>query len=99
MNRSPDVEAILEFNGTGKGSAIDGYRPAHLVTDNYLTTGVNYYNVKSVPQNGTAKGTIIFISPEFCSHCLCIGKKINVQEGNRIVGYATITDIIILCCK
>lgn len=65
MDRSPDVEVIFEFNGTRLNPANDGYRPAHLVTDNYLTTGIHhYYGVESVPPNGTAKGTITFITPE-----------------------------------
>lgn len=40
MNRTPDVEVIFEFNGTRMNPAADGYRPAHLITDNYLTTRV-----------------------------------------------------------
>lgn len=94
FEQPPDVEVIFEFNGTRKNPANDGYRPAHLVTDNYLTTGVHrYYNVESVPTNGTAKGTITFLSPEMYPHCLWVGKKISIQEGTRIVGYATITNI------
>ena len=65
MNRTPDVEVVFEFNGTRKNPAKDGYRPAHLVTDNYLTTGIHhYYGVDAVSPNGTAKGTITFLSPE-----------------------------------
>lgn len=94
MNVVPDVEVVFEFNGTRKNPAKDGYRPAHLVVDNYLTTGIHhYYGVDSVPSNGTAKGTITFISPEAYPHSLWIGKKINIQEGALIVGYATITNI------
>ncbi len=94
VDRFPDVEAIFEFNGTRSNPVYDGYRPAHLVTDNYLTTGVHhYYNVESVPPDGTAKGTITFITPEAYPHCLWVGKKIRIQEGGRIIGYATITDI------
>ena len=94
MERAPDVEVIFEFNGARKNPANDGYRPAHLVTDNYLTTGIHhYYNVDAVSPNGTAKGTITFLSPESYPCCLWIGKKISIQEGARIVGYATITRI------
>ena len=77
-----------------KNPAKDGYRPAHLVTDSYLTTGLHhYYNVKSVPPNGIAKGTITFLTPEVYPHCLWIGKRICIQEGARVVGYATIINI------
>ena len=94
MDRLPDVEVLFEFNGTRKKSALDGYRPAHLITDDYLTTGIHhYYGVESVLPNGTAHGTITFLSPEAYPHCLWIGKRINIQEGARIVGYATITSI------
>ena len=94
MIKLPDVEVLFEFNGTRKTPVADGYRPAHLVTENYLTTGIHhYYEVDSVLPNGTAKGTITFLSPEAYPSCLWIGKKINIQEGERIVGYATIIDI------
>lgn len=94
MNTSPDVEVIFEFNGKRMTPAIDGYRPAHLVTDDYLTTGVHhYYEVHSVPPNGTARGTITFLTPEVYPHCMWIGKKFSIQEGERIVGYATVTKV------
>lgn len=92
--RTPDVEVIFEFNGARRWPVFDGYRPAHLVNDTYLTTGVHhYYETESVPNNGTALGTITFITPEAYPNCLWIGKKINIQEGAEIVGYATITKI------
>ena len=94
MNTNPDVEAIFEFNGVRKNSVKDGCRPAHLIVDNYLTTGIHhYYDVESVPPNGMAKGTITFLTPEIYPHSLWIGKKIKIQEGERVVGYATITNI------
>ena len=102
MNKTPDVEVIFEFNGTRKNPAADGYRPAHLITDDYLTTGIHhYYNGGSLQPNGTAKGTITFLSPEAYPHCLWIGKRITIQEGARIVGYATITKIFnpLLCLQ
>ena len=94
MNSSPDVEVLFEFNGSGKNSAADGYRPHHLVMEDYLTTGIHhYYDVQTVPPDGTAKGTITFITPEAYRHCLWVGKRIAIQEGARIVGYATILKI------
>lgn len=94
MNSLPDVEVIFEFNGTRIHPAVDGYRPAHLICKDYLTTGVHhYYGVNSVPPDGTAKGTITFLTPEAYPHCLWIGKKIKIQEGEHIVGFATITEI------
>ena len=93
-DRMPDVEVLFEFNGIRTRCVFDGYRPTHLITDNYLTSGVHhYYEVDSVAPDGIAKGTITFITPEAYPNCLWIGKKINIQEGERIVGYATILNI------
>ena len=94
MNKTADVEAIIEFNGTRLAPANDGYRPVHLIMNDYLTTGIHhYYGVKNVAPNSSAKGTITFLTPELYPHCLWIGKKIAIQEGHRVVGYATITEI------
>ncbi len=94
LDNPPDVEVLFEFNGTRHHSAKDGYRPHHLIDGIQLTTGIHhYYDVDEVAPDGSAKGTITFLSPKAYPHCLWVGKKINIQEGERIVGYATITEI------
>ena len=94
-DRPPDVEAVFRFIGARTRPYADGYRPAHRVTDDYLTTGVHHYNgTRLVPPDGTAAGTITFLTPEAYPHCLWAGKTITVQEGDRIVGYATITKVL-----
>jgi len=92
--RPPDVEAFFSFNDVRKSPARDGYRPAHRLTDTCLTTGVHYYyDVGSVPPGASARGTITFLSPENYPHCLWVGKRIPMQEGAHVVGYAVITRI------
>ena len=94
FEQEPDVEVLFEFIGTRKYPAADGYRPHHSVTGNYLTTGIHhYYNSQTVLPNGTVKGTITFLSPEAYPNSLWVGKKITIQEGERIVGYATILKV------
>lgn len=94
LTKLPDVKVVFEFNGTRKHHCYDGYRPAHLVKDDYLTSGEHhYYDTDSVPPDGTAKGTITFITPEAYPGCLWNGKRISIQEGAKIIGYATITHI------
>jgi len=95
FQEKPDVRVFFEFNGERKCPVWSGYRPAHLVKDDYLTSGVHeYYNVESVASNGQAYGTIRFITPEAYPSCLWPGKRINIQEGSRIVGYATIIEVL-----
>ena len=94
-DQNPDVEVLFEFIGTRKRPVASGYRPHHLVKDNYATTGVHhYYDAQTVPPAGTAKGTITFISPEVYPNSLWEGKRINIQEGERIVGYATVLKVL-----
>ncbi len=73
----------------------DGYRPAHLIRADDLTTGVHHYEGKSLAYpNETVRGTIAFLSPEAYPHCLRIGQRIPMQEGEKPVGCATVLRIL-----
>ena len=92
--QKPDIEVFFEFNGLRNVPIYSGYRPGHLVNEDYVTTGVHYYyGTNIVEANGKVKGTITFLTPEFYPKCLWKGKKIKILEGARIVGYATILEI------
>lgn len=87
----PDVEVLFVFLDNRKKIG-NGYRPAHKVKDNYLTTGLHqYYDVST--DNGAVKGVITFISPEAYPACLWIGKTIEMYEGSHLIGYATVLQI------
>lgn len=93
MQLKPDVEAIFEFMEDKRKKLYDGYRPAHLVYANCLTTGLHsYYNLDD-DSNKQLKGTITFVSPEDYPACLWIGKRLAMYEGKEIIGYAVITCI------
>ncbi|GMA99473.1 hypothetical protein [Pelosinus sp. IPA-1] len=94
----PDVEVLFTFlkieEGGRKYPCCSGYRPAHLIKDDYLTTGVHHYHDKQeVAPGESVTGTITFISPEAYPHCLWEEKVMNIQEGSHIVGYAKVTKI------
>ncbi len=95
FDRSPDAEVTFRFNGTRRSPVADGYRPAHLIREDYLTTGVHhYFGVAEVAPNGTASGTITFITPEVYPHTLWVGKTMDICEGERIVGTATVEKVL-----
>lgn len=95
FDREPDVEVLFEFNAVRIHPVSDGYRPQHLVTEDYLTTGVHhYYDVQTVSPGGSAKGTITFLTPDAYPKCLWEGKKIQIREGARTVGHATVLRVI-----
>lgn len=75
-------------------SFFDGYRPAHLVQKDYLTSGTHkYYDVDVIEFGESALGSITFMTPEAYPHCLWEGKKITIQEGSKVVGYAIVVKI------
>ena len=95
----PDIEAVFEFIGFRKGNTYEGYRPAHLICEGCLTTGLHsYYNLDQNDYENL-RGTITFVTPEDYPKSLWVGKQIEMYEGAKMVGYATITDIFnpILC--
>jgi hypothetical protein len=99
QGRQPDVEAEVTFLAPSAGGrsspARSGYRPAHLVTDGYLTTGVHeYVGTDEVKPGDTVRARITFLSPEVYPRCLWVGKVIAVQEGSCIVGSATVVHIM-----
>ncbi len=95
VERVADAEVIFVFNGTRKKPLVNGYRPTHLVREGYLTSGVHHYeDGASVASDGTAKGTITFLTPAEYPHCLWVGKEIPIQEGERVIGYASVTKVL-----
>ena len=95
FDRTPDTEVLFRFNGTRRNPAADGYRPAHRIREDYLPTGVHqYYGVSEVAPAGEARGTITFITPEAYPHTLWVGKTMDICEGERIVGTATVEKVL-----
>lgn len=89
----PDIEVIFEF--CNKNAKIcNGYRPSHLIKENYLTTGVHHYNSECSTKLDKVSGTITFISPEEYPHTMWLGKRIQMYEGSRCIGYAEVTKIL-----
>lgn len=90
----PDIEVRFELNDVRHVPAPSGYRPAHRVREDYLASGVHeYYDTDRLYPNAAARGSITFLSPEAYPPCLGIGKRIDIQEGARIVGWATMLKI------
>ena len=95
IDRAPDAEVTFRFNGTRRGPVADGYRPAHRIREDYLTTGVHcYFDAEEVAPDGEARGTITFITPEAYPQTLWVGKVLDIQEGERVVGTATVERVL-----
>lgn len=91
MSIAYDVEVIFHF--TDKDKLFEGYRPAHKIKDDYLTTGLHHYDDIN-GDTSSVKGAIAFLSPELYPDCLRKGKKIEMYDGSRYIGYAEVVKIL-----
>ena len=95
LEKDFDIEAIIENLRPSGNVMHSGYRPAHKVNDNYLTTGeIIFVDGLDLLYGNKSLAYIKFITPEYYPNCLWVGKKIQIQEGSILTGYATITKII-----
>ena len=95
FTREPDVEVTFHFNGTRRGPVYDGYCVPHRIREDTLTSGLHrYFGVKEVAPDGTARGTITFLLPEQYAKTLWVGHVLDMCEGERIVGTATIERVL-----
>jgi elongation factor Tu len=97
-HRVADIEAEVYFiptkEGGRSGPAYSGYRPIHRVLPEYLSSGHHeYLTCESVAPGESALANIWFLTPEQYPHSMWVGRKIDIQEGNKVVGFATITKI------
>lgn len=93
-----DCKAMISALETEKGGRkkpfFNGYRPNHLIKPDYLTSGTHaYIDQDSIQPGSCAEGYIDFVTPEFYPESLWVGRKIRVQEGNRLVGIARILEV------
>jgi elongation factor Tu len=98
--REPDVGAEIRLLPTsadsGRSNPVrSGYRPNHRLLPDYLTSGIHeYLDREEVHPGETVHGRITFISPEAYPGCLWVGKVVDIQEGSRLIGRATITRVL-----
>lgn len=99
QGRQPDVEADVTFLPTSAGGRLSavssGYRPSHLIAEDYLTTGMHeYVGTDLVEPGDTARARITFLSPEVYPNSLWVGRVLALHEGSRVVGSAKIVAIM-----
>jgi translation elongation factor EF-Tu-like GTPase len=97
-HRSPDIEAEIWFIPTSDGGkskpVVSGYRPQHLVKEDYQTSGEHQYlDKEQVFPGETALANIWFLSPEAYPNTIWLGREIEIREGHHLVGKAKVTKI------
>jgi len=92
----PDIEAVVTLLPTNEGGRIgyasSGYRPQHVLAENWITSGVQTYLTREIVNPGESSlANIKFLSP--LENSLWVGREIRIQEGSKVVGYAKVTKI------
>jgi hypothetical protein len=100
MIRPYDLEGLLHLLPSSQGGrtapAYTGYRPAHKLYDNYLSSGIHDYPETGLARPGETTPTRVWlITPEVYPGSLWVGRVLDISEGQRCVGSFTIT----LVCK
>lgn len=97
--RSPDIEAIVSLLSTAEGGrsmpARSGYRPQHRLPTDYQTSGMHQYiDTDELAPGESARATIVFVTPEAYPNSIRAGDVLDVMEGGRILGHATVLRVL-----
>jgi hypothetical protein len=99
MDRLHDIEGELHLLSTEKGgrqtSAQSGYRPAHRLHDNYLTSGIHEYPDGGHIAPGETKIALVWlITPSVYPRSVWVGRVLDVCEGMHLVGQLAVTKVL-----
>ncbi len=89
-----EVSLLPSDRGGREGPILSGYRGAHLIKDGYLTSGIIQLIEKEALFPGeTTIAFVNYLTPEVYPNTLWVGKEMNIQEGGKIAGKATIKEV------
>ena len=89
----PDALVSVVFD-KGNIRILNGYRPQYCVSQSYQTSTIHWFIDKGFAVSGVAENAFVkFITPDAYSGCIERGQTIEIREGSRVVGKATIIEI------
>lgn len=98
MNRPRDVEAVVTFLPTEHGGrstpAFSDYRPQFYYAGRDWDAPHEYPDVEQVHPGDTVRAYLAFLSPQEHIGKLSPGMPFLIREGQRIIGYGSITKVL-----
>jgi elongation factor Tu len=90
---------MLELTASSLGGrlqyVVSGYRPQYVVRPDYHTSVAHHFiGVDRVSPGERAKAEVWFVTPDAYPHSLWEGRRIEIAEGARPVGVATILRVL-----
>jgi hypothetical protein len=97
--RAADIEVVLELTPLSGGgvcrTVFSNYSPQYAVLDDYQTSARHQFlDGKAASTGRPARALVWLLTPEVYPSCLWVGRGLNVLEGSRIVGRATVVRIL-----
>ena len=86
---------LLKTEQGGRESPIFcGYRGCHLIKEDYLTSSsMKFINDEMISPSDTRLALVQYITPEVYPASLWVGKKMNLQEGSKVIGYTVVKEV------
>lgn len=98
MAPAQDVEAEVTYlpteHGGRKGFVLSGYRPQFYFACQDYDALHEYPDVPKVYPGETTRVFLTFLHPELLVGRLLPGKPFLIREGQRVLGYGTVTRIV-----
>lgn len=98
MNRPRDIEAEITFlpteHGGRRGPAFDDYRPQLYYAGHDWDASHEYPDVGQVNPGDTVRAYLCLLSPQAHAGKLKPGTAFLIREGQRVVGYGSVTRIL-----
>lgn len=96
--REPDAEVLFELKATALDGLVKrvrgGYRPLCDVHPDFWTSCHHeFIGSHEVCTGQSVRALVWFLSPEHYPHSLWVGRVLNVAEGSRVVGAATVLSV------
>jgi elongation factor Tu len=92
--KAHDIKGKLKYIGK-RMPIYSGIRPVALIKKDYLTTiHIDFDHIDVLSDREEIDVSASFISPEAYPHTLWLGKTIILQDGSKLWGYLTVTEIL-----
>ncbi|WP_147297833.1 hypothetical protein [Trinickia dinghuensis] len=73
---------------------ISGYRPIYKVRDDYWSSAHHEFDATGVCTGRQGKAEVWLLSPEAYPRTFGVGRRIEVAEGSRIVGFVDVLQVL-----
>ncbi|WP_064745954.1 hypothetical protein ABU614_05290 [Lysobacter firmicutimachus] len=96
--RAADARVRFELTGLGadgrRRRVLDGYRPHYRIRPDYHTSAQHrFLDATEVLTGESAEAEVWLLTPEHYPGTLWVGRRLDISEGARPVGFATVLEV------